>query len=143
MINSRFIFFLASILSLLIGLGIYLLFRDISELFIFKLIPKLGFAKSKFIDLKPSILSNILSFNLPDMFWFLSGILFLRFIWFYNVKIQNIYLLCFYIIGAVFEISQLSKKIPGTFDLLDLLFLSIGAFFEGILYKNHFRRRLA
>ena len=41
------------------------------------------------------------------------------------------------------ETSQLSEKVPGTFDLLDLLFMGIGAFVEGLLYKLFTTRRLA
>jgi hypothetical protein len=55
-------------------------------------------------------------YNLPDMFWFLSGILLLRFIWFNKTAMQKIYISCFYGVGAIFEISQLSEKIHGTFD---------------------------
>jgi len=141
--KGRIFYILASILSLLVGMCIYLLFRDINELFIFQWIPKFEFAKTKYIYLYPSAFSNILLFNLPDMFWFLSGILFFRFLWLYKTKIQNIYILCFYIIGAGFEISQLSKKIPGTFDFFDLFFMGICAFIESLLYKNYFRRRFA
>jgi glycopeptide antibiotics resistance protein len=68
--------------------------------------------------------------------------LFLRFIWFHRTKIQKAYIHCFYAIGAIFEISQLSEKVPGTFDFLDLLFMGIGAFIEGLLYKTFIKRRL-
>jgi hypothetical protein len=75
------------------------------------------------------------------MLWFVSAILFLRFIWFYKIKTQTVYMVCFYGIGLVFEISQLSGKVPGTFDWLDLFFLCMGAFVEGLLYKFFIRRR--
>ena len=75
------------------------------------------------------------------MLWFVSAILFLRFIWFYKYKEQIVYIICFYAIGLIFEISQLSEKIPGTFDRLDLIFLCIGAFVEGLLYKKFIIRR--
>jgi glycopeptide antibiotics resistance protein len=77
------------------------------------------------------------------MLWFVSGILLLRFIWFYRFKEQKVYVACFYGIGTIFEISQLSEKIPGTFDFLDLLFMGIGAFVEGLLYNIFVKRRFA
>jgi len=83
----------------------------------------------------------MLLFNLPDALWFLSGILLLRFIWFYKPKEQYVYIVCFYLMGVIFEISQLSGNIPGTFDYLDLLFMGIGVFGEGLLNKFFMRRR--
>ena len=35
----------------------------------------------------------------------------------------------------ILEASQLSKNVPGTFDWLDLFFMGVGAFVEGLLYK--------
>ena len=74
------------------------------------------------------------------MLWFVSGILFIRFIWLYNINIQNIYIICFYFIGGMFEISQVLKIIPVTFDWMDLFFMGIGAFVESLLYKKIVRR---
>jgi len=121
---------------------IYLLFRNINNMLLFSWLPKPEFLKSNIILLTPSIFTNILKYNIPDMLWFVSAILFLRFIWFYKLKEQTVYIICFYIIGFVFEISQLSDKVPGTFDWLDLFFMSIGAFVESLLYKKFIRRRI-
>jgi hypothetical protein len=132
---------LLSILSLIAGIAIYLLFRNLNNMLLFSWIPKPEFLKSNLILLNSSILTNILKYNLPDMLWFISAILFLRFIWFYKFKEQTVYIICFYAIGFIFEISQLSEKIPGTFDWLDLIFLCIGAFVEGLLYKIFITRR--
>jgi len=107
---------------------------------VFNFIPR--FSNNAFAQSRSSILLNIIRYNLPDMFWFISGILFLRFIWFHNHKEQNVYILCFYLLGIIFEISQLSKNVPGTFDFLDLLFMGIGAFVESLLYNIYFKRRL-
>ena len=81
--------------------------------------------------------------NTAGMLWFVSGILFLRFVWFYKAKTQAVYIGCFYAVAAVIEISQLSERVPGTFDVLDLLFMGIGAFVEGLLYNNYVKRRIA
>jgi len=138
-INKRF-YGLASLVSLIIGIGIYLLFKN-TDMLIFEWIPKLKIFKYIYIPTKQSIFTSILLYNFPDALWFLSGIFFLRYIWFYKIKEQNLYILCFYLIGAVFEISQLSNIIPGTFDFLDLLFMGIGAFVESLLYRIFFSFR--
>jgi len=140
--NKRAFYGLLSFLSLTIGMLIYFFFRDLNNMILFTWVPKPVFTGTVLLPLKPSFFSNILIFNLPDALWFLSAILFLRFIWFYKTKIQKAYIHSFYAIAAIFEISQLSKKVPGTFDWMDLLFMSIGAFVEGLLYNIFTRRRL-
>jgi hypothetical protein len=132
---------LLSLLTLILGIGIYFLFRDLNNIVLFAYMPKPEFAETVLVPLKPSIFSNVLKYHIPDMLWFISAILFLRFIWFYKFKEQTVYIVCFYAIGLIFEISQLSEKIPGTFDWLDLIFLCIGAFVEGLLYKIFILRR--
>jgi len=138
----RIIYLVSSLFALAIGMCIYLLFRDLKDMLLFKWIHLNNFNSIEYIQLVPSITTNILIYNIPDMLWFLSGILFLRFIWFNRDKEQKIYLILFYIIGALFELSQLSKIIPGTFDFLDLIFMGIAAFGEGLLYKICIKRRI-
>jgi len=139
--NIRAFYGFLSLLFLFLGMTIYLLFRNLNGTILFSLILKYKFIKTILVPLKPSVFANILRYNIPDMFWFLSGILFFRFIWFFNINIQLVYIFCFYGIAFIIEISQLSEKIPGTFDWMDLLFLGIAAFVEGLLYKNYFPRR--
>jgi hypothetical protein len=138
---NRRLYALVSLLSLLIGMGIYLFFRN-TNMLLFELMPKLLFFKNVYIPTKQSVFTSILFFNLPDALWFLSGILFFRFIWFYKQKEQKVYIICFFLMGAVFEISQLSENVPGTFDWLDLFFMGITALLEGLLYKILLRRSL-
>ena len=140
-LSKRAFYGLLSFFSLIIGMLIYFLFRDLNNMILFAWIPKPVFTGTVLLPLRPSIFSNILKFNLPDTLWFLSAILFLRFIWFYKTKIQKTYIHFFYAIAAIFELSQLSKKIPGTFDWMDLLFMGIGAFVESLLYNIFARRR--
>jgi len=140
--GKRHLIGLLSFLSLIIGMLIYFLFRDLNNMILFAWIPKPEFAGTVLLPLGSSVLSNILKFNLPDTLWFLSAILFLRFIWFNKTKIQKAYIHFYYAIAAIFEISQVSKKVPGTFDWMDLLFMGIGAFVEGLLYNNFAKRRL-
>jgi len=130
----RILYGLLSAFSLIAGIGIYFIFRDKNNMLIFEWIPILKFAETVFIQLTPSVFTDILRYNIPDMLWFVSGIMLLRFIWFYRYREQKIYVICFYFMGAIFEVSQLSEKILGTFDFLDLLFMGIGAFVEGLLY---------
>ena len=103
---------------------------------LFEWIPKLEFLKNVYLPIKHSFFSSMLLFNLPDALWFLSGILFLRCLWFNNKKWQEVYILCFYGIAVIIETSQLSKKVPGTFDVIDLFCMGITAFVEGLLYKK-------
>ena len=124
------------------GIGVYLLFRDISSLVFLSFVPVPEFARDVFIQLPPSILSDIVLDNLAGMLWFVSGILFLRTIWFYKPNVQRVYVWGFYAIAVMIEISQLSGRVQGTFDVLDLLFMGIGAFVEGLLYKTFVKRRI-
>ena len=78
----RFFYGLLSALTLIAGMVIYLLFRDVNNMVIFSWIPKPQFLKTILVPLQPSIYTDILRYNIPDMLWFVSAILFLRFIWF-------------------------------------------------------------
>jgi len=138
----RLIYGLLSLLTLIMGMCIYLFFRDLNNMILFRFLPKPEFAKTVLIQLKPSIFSYILKFNFPYMLWFLSGILLMRFIWFFNYKTQKIYVYCFYFVGVIYVFCKMSKIFPGTFDWLDLLFMGISAFVEGLLYKINVRRRM-
>ena len=138
----RVLYGLYSLFSLVLGICIYLFFRDLNNMIIFMFIPKPEFTKTVLIELKPSIFTYVLKYNFPYMFWFLSGILFMRFIWFFNYKVQKIYIVCFYAICFIYVFCKLSEKFPGTFDWLDLLFMGIGAFVEGLLYRNFILRRI-
>ena len=129
-----------SVFMLLVGIVIYLLFRDLGNMLLFTWIPLPKYLETAPMPLKPSVAANFLRFHLPDMLWFLSGIAFFRFIWFYHHKTQTAYIVCFYGVGLVLETSQLAENIPGTFDWLDLFFMGIGAFAEGFLYSFARRR---
>jgi len=140
--KSRKFYGLLSLLTLLLGIIIYLIFRDISNIVLFTWIQKPQFLQTTLIPLKQTIFSDFLKYHLPDMLWFISAILFIRFIWFFKLKIQTVYILSFYAIGLAFEISQLLKKVPGTFDCLDIFFMGIAAFVEGLLYRFLILRRI-
>jgi|TergutMp193P3_1026864.scaffolds.fasta_scaffold175643_2 hypothetical protein len=124
----------ASIISLFIGFCIYILFRNIENLLFFTKL-NLGHFNNNYFKLTPSIFSNIIKYNIPDMLWFLSGILFVRYIWFDKNYEQKIYIFIFCGIAFFTEISQLKDNIPGTFDPLDLIFMGLGAFLEGFINR--------
>jgi hypothetical protein len=130
-----------SLIALIIGLAIYLFFRGL-DMVLFRFLPKPHFLSVLFIPVKPSVFSSFLLYNLPDALWFLSGILFLRFAWFHKPKWQNTYIACFCGIALILETSQISKKIPGTFDVMDLFFMALIAFIEGSLYNTFLSRRM-
>jgi len=132
-----------SLLTLLTGIVIYLLFRDLNNIVLFAWIPKPQFLETVLVPLQPSVPADFVRYHLPDTLWFVSAILFFRFMWFYKIKIQKAYIFSFYVIGLIIETSQLSEKVPGTFDWFDLFFMGIGTFVEGLLYKFFTTRRLA
>jgi hypothetical protein len=139
-VDRRF-FGIASIISLALGMGIYLFFRN-TNMMLFEWVPKLQFFNDIYIPTRQNIFTSLFLYNVPDALWFLSGILFFRFLWFHHKKWQGIYILCFYGIAVTFEICQLSDYFPGTFDWLDLFSFGITAFIEGLLYKNLILRSL-
>ena len=131
---NRVNYLIASIVSLFIGFCIYLLFRDIENLYFFSKL-NIGNFNNIYFKLTSSIFFNIIKYNIPDMLWFLSGILFVRYIWYDKNNEQKIYILIFYGIGFILEIGQLKDNIYGTFDLMDLFFLGFGASLEGLIYN--------
>ena len=76
-----------SLLTLILGMVIYLLFRDLNNMVLFSWIQKPKLFETTLIPLKSSIITDILKYNIPDMLWFISAILFFRFIWFYLAPI--------------------------------------------------------
>jgi len=140
--KTKALYGLLSLFTLLAGIAIYLLFRDLNNIVLFKWIPKPAFVETVLVPLQPSIAADFLRYHLPDTLWFVSAVLFLRFLWFYRYKAQTAYIVCFYGIAFALETSQLSQKVPGTFDWLDLLFMGVGAFVEGLLYKYFAKRRI-
>lgn len=137
--RTKRLYGLASLLFLVMGMGVYLFFRD-TNMTLFDWIPKPKILETLFIPTTPSVFSSFALYHAPDMLWVLSGILFLRFLWFYDRKWQRVYIVCFYGIASAVECSQLSKRVPGTFDILDLLFMGVAAFIEGVLYTILTRR---
>jgi hypothetical protein len=79
-------------------------------------------------------------FNLPDGLWFLSGLLVIRAVWLTNLKWRAIYFGIFIFIALSLEISQLFEGIPGTFDLLDIVFVAFFACVESAIFILFIKR---
>lgn len=111
-------------LCLLMGSGIYLLFRSRHHL-VFKFVDALGFGPlvdSMRTGVSDFNLSEFVCFALPDGLWSLSYILFMDSI-FHNSTISSRLLWCSIIplIGATSELLQFAAILPGVFDSLDLV----------------------
>jgi len=124
------------------GVLVYFLFRDWGSLLLFEWMPRPEFSGNAIVQLTPSVFSYALQYNLAGMLWFVSGILFFRFVWFHRPWEQKVYIGCFCGVAALLEASQLSDRVPGTFDALDLLFMGLGAFVEGLLHRIFVKRRI-
>ena len=89
--------------------------------------------------------SKIISFcifSLPNGLWLLSAIILLGLIWKNNKHIFYIYTLLFVIISLAFELFQLFRIIPGTFDILDFITLVISFLLGIIIYHLIIQRYL-
>jgi hypothetical protein len=132
---------IASLSALVCGLAIYFFFRN-RNVVLFTWLSKLPMLDSFLIPLKHSAIASFLRYNLPDMLWFLSGVLLLRCLWAGHWKGQTVYITVFYILALIIEIGQLGENVPGTFDPFDLFVMGITALFEGVIYNSFIRRRI-
>jgi len=136
-------YLIAAILTFLGGTAIYAFFRDINNMAIFHFISKPHFIISLYNPIKnESVLSNMLIFNLPYGLWCLSGLSIIRAIWLQNTKWVIIYRFIFIVLVMFYVILKLPRLIPGTFDMLDLLFMGFFAFLESIIFNTFIRRNL-
>jgi hypothetical protein len=88
-----------------------------------------------------SLLLGFLRYNLPDGLLLLSVLLFLRAIWYKDRKTFLIYKICIIVISFSLEISQIFKKIPGTFDFFDMATMGSIILLESIVHKILTTRR--
>lgn len=79
-------------------------------------------------------------YNLPDGLWFLSGLLLIRAVWLTNKKWWVFYCGIFILIALLMEISQLIETVPGTFDLLDIVFFIFFTFMENLIFNLRIKR---
>jgi hypothetical protein len=117
--NLRYVYITFAAFSFLIGVIIYILFRD-NDLTILGL--------SRIIDTDEILDNKIVSvfiYNMPDGLWFLTGIFLVKSIWFEIKKISDIYIFILFIIALLLEFLQLSPDIKGTFDIKDIVILTV------------------
>lgn len=138
---ARKIYGIIAILCLVFGFVIYLLFRNIN-IFIFNLIPIPKIINNINFNYYKSVNNSFFIYNMPDILWFLSGVLLIRCICFFEYKTQTIYLICFYLIALAMECSQLLRAVSGTFDILDLLSIFLVAIIESLFFNIILKRRL-
>jgi hypothetical protein len=136
-------YYIVAFVSLFIGIGIYAFFSDTSNILLFRFFPKLSLLSTLYMPVKKdTIWAYMLLYNLSDGFWCLSALLLIRAIWLANALWNAIYSGIFIVIAMAFEIAQLAGIIPGTFDALDLIFISLFAFLESIIFYLFIRRRI-
>jgi hypothetical protein len=136
-------YFIAAFASLFIGIGIYAFFSNTNNILLFRFFPKLSLLSMLYMPIKKdSIWAYMLLYNLSDGLWCLSALLLIRAIWLANTFWNVIYGCIFFVIAIVFEIAQLAGIIHGTFDALDLVFMSLFAFMESIIFYLFIRRRI-
>ncbi|GHV81859.1 hypothetical protein AGMMS49991_04170 [Spirochaetia bacterium] len=134
---TRLQYIVCSIGSMLVGVCIYLVFRN-ESLLVFKWFPFLLTIQDYFTA-KPTVIENInpfIAYNLPDGLWVLSGIFLIRSLWIKNEKIMRGYLCVFSLFAVIFEVLQLNDNIPGTFDFLDLIVIMLVILLENIIYRK-------
>jgi hypothetical protein len=132
-----------SIAAFLGGAAIYAFLRNINNMALFHFIPKPLFLASLYNPIKTeSIWSNMFIYNLPYGLWCLSGLLLVRGVWLHNAKWRAIYRGIFIAIVMSYVILKLSGITPGTFDVLDLVFMGFFAFIESLIFSMFIRRIL-
>ena len=140
----RIAYGVVSLLLLILGMGIYLIFRDLNNMVLFAWMPKPSFFTTPRISLNTdTIWGYLLVFNLPHGLWSLSGLLAIRAIWLKSVRCRAVYGGIFLAVISAIEISQLSESMHGTFDVLDLASYGVSAFVESMAYNKFTRRRVA
>lgn len=125
--NSRVLALLLSIVALVIGGGIYLLYRP-ETLLMFRWTDALHL--NVFVeDLRQSMSiyspSDFVIYSLPDGLWSMSYFLTMLSIW-GNICKENIAWFCLMpIIALISELLQLTSLMPGHFDLWDVVCYSL------------------
>ncbi len=140
---TKIILFFISSSFLMIGGILYLLFRP-HNLEMFNWLDSIRCEKY-FNQHNFNSNSKIISFcifSLPNGLWLLSAIILLGLIWKNNKHIFYIYALLFVIISLAFELFQLLRIIPGTFDFLDIITLVISFLLGIIIYHLIIQRYL-
>jgi hypothetical protein len=76
-------------------------------------------------------------YNLPDFLWVFSFTSLILIIWNKKIVSENISYIIFPVsVGVLSEIGQLFGIINGTFDLMDILFYSLGGLLSTLIFIN-------
>jgi len=136
-------YFLVALLAFASGVAIYVFFRNIDNMLVFRYFPQPSFLVTLHIPLNTNtVWGYFFVFNLLHGLWCLSGLLIIRAIWLTNVKWRAIYAGTFIAAASFLEIAQLNENNPGTFDVLDLAAYGVFAFMESITYNKFVKRRI-
>lgn len=134
-------FFIGSFSTIMLGGLIYILFRSPSIL-MFEWLDQINLSKyvlelRSYIDSYSLILPNWFLYSLPDGLWLFSYISFLLIIWDNKVSKKNIFwILLLPIIAVSSELAQFMEIIPGTFDIVDLIFYIAGSVLPLLFFTN-------
>lgn len=86
------------------------------------------------------LLPNWSNFSLPDGLWIYSFTSFLLIYWDNKFDYYKYWLLIPFTTSIVVEILQWLKMFPGTFDIIDLLFLMLGFTLSLIIINSKFKK---
>jgi len=138
--KNKNIYFLFSILSIITGFLIYYFLRK-NNILIYKWLNFLPKNDNIVTFSRESIWLNFIRYNLPDGLLLLSGLLFLRSIWYEHIRTFLLYKIIYLFIIFLFEMLQIFDNILGTFDFYDLVTMGSIAFLESIIPKILIIRR--
>ncbi|MFC6267304.1 hypothetical protein [Frigoriflavimonas asaccharolytica] len=137
----------AHLFSLSLGVLIYLLFRS-ESLKIFSWLKIIGIDFTN-TDLRKTtivfakFLPDWFLFSLPDGIWIFSYVCLMLYIWKSNISVQSLIWITLIPLIAIFsEIAQIFHIVNGTFDIIDLIFYTLGLFSPFIIFKNKYNLKL-
>ena len=136
-------YYITAIAALFSGMAIYIFFRDTKNMLLFHYLPRWSFLNTLHSPIESnSIWTDMFIFNFPYGLWCLSGLLLIRAIWLTEKNWRNIYRIVYIAIVMTYVLLKLPGITPGTFDVLDLVFMGLFAFVESIIFNIFVRRRI-
>jgi hypothetical protein len=108
-----------AVFSLLLGFAVYYFFRSGDILFY----SWIGAADLPVFQRQNTGPFAWLTGSLPDGLWTLSGLMLLRCVLWKNKKLCEVYLGVFCLFALSYELLQISEKVRGTFDPVDVCFI--------------------
>ena len=127
------------IFALVLGLFIYLIFRDQQNPFYIWAI-QLGWSDTLNYIRAILVSEHIPAwfiYSFPDGLWMFAFVLFMMMVWDFRFEgIGKIWILSSVFLGITFEICQAFIKGMGAFDWMDMIFLSAGALLPILLFTK-------